>query len=415
MGVVSSKSSARARRGGPVGSVRFFGGRVEGGLPLVAWALSACSLDFDVAGRQFECPPEVRECVACNSDGTCRQAATVARNEPPRMPTSPVPPQPPLVVPDGGGAKDAGFPVPSANVPDASSVVPEGPLASDECDEFESRTSNSLCVGGSDRCFSLGDVLSPSLTLWLDPTTLPRDGARLWCDRSGKGHHAELMPEGAALLVDRAEGDALAASIALDGSSLSLKAGAEPVLPPGNFAVLMAAATVSEASAPGDPVLFDSGSVSQLSLTIARDTGTAVGRIASLETALVPDPVVTRSSVDDDRFHLYTLYRRSEVRVLDDVLQLRLNGVLEFRGSSIAMPRALDLSSPSGPRFGWSGEPSSGPTPGRARLSAIIILQGSLPEDELARLETFLCEALAVCEAPGPRQVPDPPVPRDGG
>jgi hypothetical protein len=41
-------------------------------------------------------------------------------------------------------------------------------------------------------------------------------------------------------------------------------------------------------------------------------------------------------------------------------------------------------------------------------------LRGSLPEDELARLENFLCEALAVCEAPGPPLVVDP-APLDGG
>ena len=377
----------------------------------VAGSFWSCTLDFGIAGRQFECPPEVTGCVACNSDGTCRQPEVGAD------PAEPLPlerPEPPVA--DAGGAvEDAGAPPSVEPGPDAAAPPPEppppeppivvDPPAPEECAEFASRSSDELCLEGNARCFSLGSVLSPSLTAWLDPTTLPGEGSRYWCDRSGKGHHAVLEAEGGALRVEsdgRAAGTALSRSLTLDGGWLSLDEGREPVLRPGNFAVLIGAATPLEASDDEPLGLFESGGDSKISLTI--DEGEVRGSISSIETALVPDPVVTRSSVYDGGFHLYSLYRRSEVRVLDDVLQLRLNGVLEFRGSSIAIPRALDLSL--APRVGRS---EAAPATGRGRVAAIVILRGSVPEDELARLENFLCQELAVCTAPGPLLGSDPP------
>jgi len=366
------------------------------------WALWSCALDFDVTGRQFECPPEVTECLACNPDGTCREPAPSIRPPPPEPPPRPEP-----SAPDAGGvAEDAG--VPPAPQPDASVEPPEPPEPEppdegeppvlEECAEFATRVSDELCLDGNARCFSLGNVLSPSLTAWLDPTTLPGEGSRYWCDRSGKGHHAILEPDDEAARVEsdgRPTGTLLSRSLTLDGTWLSLDEGGEPVLRPGNFAVLIAAATPLEASDSAALGLFESGGDSKLSLTIAE--GEARGSISSTETSLVPDPVVTESSVYDGNFHLYSLYRRSEVQVLDDVLQLRLNGVLEFRGSAIAIPRALDLSL--SPRIGRSEALAA---TGRGRVAAIVILRGSVPEDELARLENFLCRELAVCTAPGP-------------
>jgi hypothetical protein len=409
MGVASSKSKARARRVGIAAR-----GLNEGRLALFALSsFCACSLDFDVAGRQFECPPELTGCLACNPDGTCREAVVVVQNDPlPRPPPSSRP-EPPVPAPDAG-ASAAGAPaIPPS--PDAGAEPPL-PTVPKECAEFGSRTSDSLCLDGSERCFDLGNVLSPSLMAWLDPTTLPREGSRLWCDRSGKGHHAALLPDGAEALVEgdaRTAGATLARSFTLDGGWLALQTGAEPALRPGNFAVVIAAATPLAASDGSALNLFESGAGSKINLSVTSE-GQAVGRISSLETALVRDPVVTQSSVYDGLFHLYTLYRRSEVRVLDDVLQLRLNGVLEIRGSSIAIPRALDLSSPEGPLIGGSGEPENVAATGRGRVAAVVILRGSVPEDELARLENFLCNELAVCNAPGPR-LDDPPQRVDGG
>jgi len=83
--------------------------------------------------------------------------------------------------------------------------------------------------------------------------------------------------------------------------------------------------------------------------------------------------------------------------------------VLEFRGSSIAIPRALDLASSRAPRIG------SESALGRGRLAAVVILRGSVPEDELARLENFMCDALAVCTAPGPPLGTEPTPTLDAG
>jgi hypothetical protein len=414
--LVTSKLRTRSGSARSEATWRSRGAKAQG-LPLLAWALCACSLDFDIAGRQFACPPELTGCLECNPDGSCRVEAVAVPIEPAPVPPPPEQPELPVRAPDAGRAADAGAAEPAPASPsDAAPPQPIGPLVPEECAEFESRTSDSLCLNGSERCFSLGNVLGPALALWLDPSTLPRDGARAWCDRSGNGHHALLMPKGAEPLVEedfRTVGDGLGRSITLDGGWLMLKDGADAVLGPGNFAVLLAAATPLSASDRNGPVLFESGDGSRIRLSIESDTGKATGSISSTETALVTDPVVTESSVYDGRFHLHTLYRRS-VRVLDDVLQLRLNGVLEFRGSSIAIPRALDLSSSPGPRFGSRSEPGGEAAAGRGRLAAVVILRGSLPEDELARLENFLCESLAVCEAPGPPLGVDP-TPLDGG
>jgi hypothetical protein len=423
MRVVSSKSRRRSRHGPGRPSSRWIDVQDKGRLAVVAVVLSACSLDFDITGRQFECPPEVSGCLACNPDGTCREAAVIAPNEPgpvlpaPILPVLPVLPAP---LPDAGSARDAGSP-PLMPSPDAATPLPTGPTVPEECAEFESRASDSLCLRGSDLCFSLGSVLSPSLTAWLDPTTLPREGSRYWCDRSGKGHHALLRPdlltpESGDVLVEpdgRAVGDDLARSVTLNGGWFSLNEGSEPVLRPGNFAVAIAAATPLEASDRQPFDLFESGDQSRITLSVAPG-GEAVARISSLETSLVPDPVVTKSKVYDGRFHLYSLYRRSEVQILDDVLQLRLNAVLETRGSSIAIPRALDLAASRPPRIGGSIA-TGGVATGRGRVAAVVILRGSVPEDELARLENFLCEALAVCAAPGPPLSSEPPAPLDGG
>jgi hypothetical protein len=264
-----------------------------------------------------------------------------------------------------------------------------------------------LCLEGDELCFSLGSVLSPALVAWLDPTTLPQDGSRYWCDRSGQGHHALLQPEAGGAVVEadgRAVSAALARSLLLDGAWLSSSGGTQPVLVAGNFAVVLAAAALPETGQPFE--LFESGEQSRINLTLLPGTGRAEGKITSLETALVTAPVVTQSSVYDGAFHLYSLYRRSEVRVLDDVLQLRLNGVLEFRGSSIAIPRALDLSSARPPRVGTRSTAAGTSTTGRGRIAAAILFRGAVPEDELARLENFLCEALAVCGAPVPATPP---------
>jgi hypothetical protein len=403
----SEQSSGRSRRA------------AWGRAALLAWSLGACSLDFDVSGRTFACPPEVVNCIECNSDGSGR-VPQVIESEHPTHPTPPPDrPDPSAYHPDAG-KPDAGGTPPVAPRPDAGTSPPVGPTVPEECATYGARTTDVLCVDGDEHCFSLGNVLSPSLTTWLDPTSLPHDGGRYWCDRSGTGHHARFVPDGAPPRVEpdgRAAADVLARSLRLDGGWLELDAGSEPALRPGNFAVVLAAATPLEASDAAGLALFQSGEASTLTLTLtpataAPDSGRAEGKISSLETSLVSEPVVTRSSVYDGHFHLYTLYRRSEVRVLDDVLQLRLNGVLEFRLSSIAIPRALDLSSASSPRIG-SGDTRQAPT-GRGRVAAVVILRGSVPEDELARLENFLCDALSVCAAPGPRLGTDP-TPVDGG
>ena len=403
----SEQSSGRSRR------------EAWGRALFVAWSLGACSLDFDVSGRTFVCPPEVLDCIECNSDGSCRIPQVIESEHPEHPMPPPDRPDPPAHHPDAG-KPDAGGPPPVVPRPDAGTSPPVGPTVPEECAGYGARTTDVLCVDGDEHCFSLGNVLSPSLTTWLDPTSLPRQGARYWCDRSGTGHHARLVPDSEVPRVEpdgRAAADALGRSLRLDGGWLELDEGSEPALRPGNFAVVLAAATPLEPSDAAGLALFQSGEASTLTLaltpaTAAPDSGRAEGTISSLETSLVPDPVVTRSSVYDGRFHLYTLYRRSEVRVLDDVLQLRLNGVLEFRQSSIAIPRALDLSSERSPRIGTS-DVRQAPR-GRGRVAAVIILRGSVPEDELARLENFLCDALSVCAAPGPRLGTDP-TPVDGG
>jgi hypothetical protein len=214
-----------------------------------------------------------------------------------------------------------------------------------------------------------------------------------------------MLPDDATVTVSedgRPVKAALARSFAIDGSWLELTPGNEPVLAPGNFAVVIAGATPLGGTDQAAFELFASGEGSRIDLTVLSDTGKVEGRITSDQTELVGAPVVTNSSVYDGRFHLLSLYRRSEVRVLDDVLQLRLNGVLEFRASSIAIPRALDLVSTAPPRIGQSRAPGGAGSTGRGRVAAVVILQGSVPENELARLENFLCDALAVCQAPGP-------------
>jgi hypothetical protein len=318
------------------------------------------------------------------------------------------PPEEPDAAPPVPGQRDAASPTPSE--PDAR--PPDEPEA---CAAYQSRTSDRLCLDDGGTCFSLGSVLSPSLAAWLDPTTLPADGSRLWCDRSGKRHHGVMLPAGGAVAVSgdgRPVSDELARSLEVDDSWLELTPGGEPVLVPGNFAVVIAAATPLEDGDDGAFEVFESNDGSRINLTVLPDTGTAEGRITSDQTELVTDPVVTRSRVYDGRFHLLSLYRRSEVRVLDDVLQLRLNGVLEFRASSIAIPRALDLVSAAPPSIGRSRSARPGAPSGRGRVAAVVMLQGSVPEDELARLENFLCDALATCEAPGlppvPGAAPDP-------
>lgn len=399
--------------------------RRASGWILLLGVQGACGLDFGIGDRVFQCPLEVTDCVSCNADGSCREPLQSltgpALPEPPggtgpslpvlpgRSPDASVPPEqlplPPLVQPTPSGPPDAGL----ASPPDAGPSEPPSAV----CAEYSSRTSDSLCLEGDEKCFSLGSVLSPALVAWLDPTSLPQDGSRYWCDRSGQRHHALLQPEvgGAVVEADgRAVSEALARSLLLDGGWLSSSAGTQPVLVAGNFAVVLAAAGLPDTGQPFE--LFESGEQSRINLTLVPGTGRAEGKITSLETALVTAPVVTQSSVYDGAFHLYSLYRRSEVRVLDDVLQLRLNGVLEFRGSSIAIPRALDLSSAQPPRVGSRSTAAGTSTTGRGRIAAAILFRGAVPEDELARLENFLCEALAVCGAPASATpIPVLPVP----
>jgi hypothetical protein len=444
MRVGSSKSGSRAPLASFPSAVRSPRGRSDRALGLCLLASSACSLDFDVGDREFECPPQVKECLVCNADGTCRQAlqsiqappapqpggppaASPAESPPESPPESALMPAPPselpvVTTPLTPVGVDPGplTPGPGIDVttPDAASPPAPDAGAVEVCAEFRSRASDSLCLSDGEQCFTLGSVLSPALTAWLDPTTLPRDGSRYWCDRSGQRHHALLVPDGSEAVVSadgRAVSDTLARSFQLDDGWLSLSEGSQPALAPGNFAVVVAAAARLDASGGRDFELFESGALSRINLSLVPGTGQAEGKISSQETVLVAAPVLTRSSVYDGSFHLYSLYRRSEVRVLDDVLQLRLNGVLEFRGSSIAIPRALDLSSVTPPRIGGKTASSGAVVGSRGRVAALVVLRGSVPEDELARLENFLCAALDVCAAPEPLPGTAPPRALDAG
>lgn len=422
MGVVAKQLGRRLRlrgRGRWRADARRLGlGGAPAALPLslLVGALSACALDFDLSGRSFACPPEVTGCLECNPDGTCRLGAAVVSNDPPQLPTEPSPSKPEPTEPSPSEPKPS---EPSPSEPKPSSPVDAGspqepgkdpaepeppepdPPDPGPCAEFRSRASDSVCLDGADRCFDLGPGLSQVLTAWLDPTTLPQDGSRYWCDRSGKRHHAVITGDGEGVRVERDERGVeggLGLSLLLDGGQLELQSGSEPVLSLDRFAILVAAAAPLDPSDGGGIDLFETGQRSRLELSIL-PAGEARGRISSSETTLVPDPVVTKSHVYDKAFHLYTLYRRLASSDLDDVLQLRLNGALEFRGSSIAIPRLLDLSSPQ-PRIGGELNGSGATPAGRGRVAAVLILRGSVPEDELARLETFLCQSLAVC-APG--------------
>lgn len=427
------------------GAVTEGGSARHGLLAMCVLATGACALDFDVGDRAFACPTEVTGCLTCNSDGTCRESAEAIRTPltPPPLTADPfratplqsplasavLPQEPPSasqappartplgVPPDAALADtDAGAsPAPAGDAASSPDPVDPGP-----CAEFQSRTSDSLCLNGDQRCFSLGSVLSPALSAWLDPTTLPREGSRVWCDRSGQRHHALLLPEASDAVIG-ADGRGVSAvldrSLQLEDNWLSLRAGSQAALSSGNFAVLVAAAAPPAAEDGQDFDLFESGDTSRINLTLVPGTGKAEARITSQETALVQAPALTRSSVYDGSMHLFSLYRRSEVRVLDDVLQLRLNGVLEFRGSSVAIPRALDLASSAPPRIGGKTASGGAVLGSRGRVAAVVVLRGSVPEDELARLENFFCTELAACTAPAlpPAPVPvAPALPRAG-
>ncbi len=268
-----------------------------------------------------------------------------------------------------------------------------------------------MCLEGHDGCFELQDVLGPSLVALLDPPTLPRDGSRYWCDRSGNGHHALIATNDGGVLVEadgRSVADGLARSLRLEGGWLSIDDRGQPLFASEDFAVVIAAAT--PVVAPGDQALdlFESGGSSRIGLRVQANTslsadagpnGFAVARaISAPDAGLI---VRTASSVYDGDFHLYTLSRRSQVQIQNDVLQLRLNGVLEARESSIAIPGTLDLSSGVS-RATWLGrsDDTSAAAPGNGRLAAVVILKDSVPAGELGRLEAFLCAALAVCAPP---------------
>src|SRR5262245_45902010 len=196
MGVGSSKSTSRPRHGS----------RQRAGALALA-ALSSCALDFGLGGRQFDCPPEVTNCLACNPDGTCRieqvdpglstlpepgpsvqlppmqpeppDASVPEQPEPPdaSVPEQPVPPELPPVIDDptsDGGPSD---PPP----PDSGPVDP--PPVPDVCPEFQAPAGNRMCLGGDDQCFTLNNVMSPALALWLDPKPLPRNGSGYACVR----------------------------------------------------------------------------------------------------------------------------------------------------------------------------------------------------------------------------------------
>ncbi|MEO8177990.1 MAG: hypothetical protein ABI895_04065 [Deltaproteobacteria bacterium] len=382
-------------------------------------ALCSCALDFDVSGRQFECPPEVTHCLTCNPDGSCRLTQELPSIQgppegPPLPPASdspdasvapemPIPPHLPPVVEspssDGGPSEP----------PEPDGGPPEPP--SEVCPEFQARASDTLCLNAGQQCFTLGSVLSSALAVWLDPTTLPQNGSRHWCDRSGQRHHMLLLPDAQQVAVEpdgRAVSEALARSFQLDGAWLTMSEGTQPALGTGNFAILIAAAAPIEAADRHGFELFESGVQSRINLSIVPSTGKAVALITTDQTGLADTPVVTRSSVYDGGFHLYSLYRRSAAGAIDDVLQLRLNTVLEFRGSSIAFPRVLDLSSTAPPLIGSKTTSGGMSATGRGRVAAVVVLRGSVPEEELLRLENFLCTELAVCAAPAPPPGPAP-------
>jgi hypothetical protein len=372
----------------------------------VAAAWLACSIDFGVDGRQFECPPGLLGCLECNPDGSCRVAVpTLQPGEPPDA--SPAAPpdaslNPPEPSTDAG--LDAGRPSPA---PDADTPPPPPP----ECAGVQTPVGGRLCLDGDERCFALEDVLGPALVAWLDPTTLPTGGSRYWCDRSGNGHHALVVPGAGELRVEadgRAVPAALARSLALAGGVLAVDERTSPLFASEDLAVVVAAAAPLDAASNAGLVLFESGSAARIGLELRAPSGVSDAGPTDVAVAWVspaagaPIEVRTLSSVHDGAFHLYTLSRRSQVQSSLDVLQLRLNGVLEDRVGSETLDGNLSFSSGER-RATWLGRRLGG-GPGNGRIAALVLVSDSVPARELTRLETFLCNELAVCTPPAPRE-----------
>jgi hypothetical protein len=371
----------------------------------------ACSIDFGIE-RELPCPPGLVDCLACNPDGSCRVAAPPLQVQP--RPDASAPPPPDASLGEPEPIADAGFDTkPPEPAPDAKAPPP--PLPPPECAGVQTPVGGRLCLEGSSRCFELQDVLGPALVTWLDPTTLPAGDSRYWCDRSGNGHHAMLVPGSGELRVEadgRALPGVLARSLSLAGTTLQIDERTSPLFASEDLAVVVAAAVPLAGSSELGLALFESGGTSRIGLEV-RGGGQSDAGSDDVAVAWVapekgePLAVRTLSSVHDGQFHLYTLSRRSQVQSASDVLQLRLNGVLEDRASSLPIDGTFDFSLGT-PHATWIGRGfgANGGRPGSGRLAALVIVSDSVPARELTRLETFLCDELAVCTPPAPREPP---------
>jgi hypothetical protein len=387
---------------------------------LTLWAGAtwlACSIDFGLDGRALACPPSAVNCLECNPDGSCRVAR---RPNEPWVPDAETPAPPDASFEPNTPGEDAGLDAAAPPPPtfDAAAPPPPQPV---ECAGVQTPVGGRLCLDGAERCFELQDVLGPALVAWLDPTTLPAAGSRYWCDRSGNGHHAMLVPGSGDLKVEvdaRAVPAPLARSLALAGATLEVDERTSPSFASEDLAVIVAAAAPLEPSNELGFALFESGGTSRISLELqgsgggadAGTSGVAVARVTPAAGA-APVEVRTLSAVRDGEFHLYTLSRRSQVQNPNDVLQLRLNGVLEDRASSAALEGGVDFSLGT-PHATWIGRGLGAPgaAPGSGRIAAFVIVSDSVPARELTRLETFLCDELAVCTPPpAPSQAPATP------
>lgn len=376
----------------------------------------ACSIDFDLGGRQLPCPATAIGCLECNLDGSCRVEAKSSLPQAPDAAVT-VPLDASVKPAEPNADTGAGDPAPPPPPPPPDADPPVAPPP--ECAGVQTPVGGRLCLDGTQRCFELQDVLGPALVAWLDPTTLPSGGSGYWCDRSGNGHHAMLVPGSGALQVvadARAVPSPLARSLALAGATLEVDERTAPLFASEDLAVIVAAAAPLDAPSELGFALFESGGTSRISLELQGSVGSADAGPRGVAVARVtpatgqPIEVSTLSAVHDGEFHLYTLSRRSQVQSTDDVLQLRLNGVLEDRASSAALEVGVDFSFGT-PHVTWIGRAPGalGASPGGGRIAAFVIVSDSVPARELTRLETFLCDELAVCTPPAPRALPAAP------